>query len=118
MMDIESGGIGGAIGAAIAGAAVRIFGTRTERSDDRAQATAEWRELAEEAKSERRACEERARATEALVEEMRTRVNTIEGHYFALQAEHAECPQRIARLEQQVLSLERQSSPPDAAQQA
>lgn len=114
-MDIESGGIGGAIGAAIAGAAVRIFGTRQERSDDRAQATAEWRELAAEAKVERQACEDRARITEALVDEMRDRLTTIEGHYFALQLEHSECPQRIARLEEQVLSLERKSSPPKAA---
>jgi len=118
VMDIESGGIGAAVGVvttAVATAAVKIFGSRKERSDDRAAATAEWRTLAAEARKERQACEERATKTEALVEEMRATVSSIEGHYVALQIEHAACPVRIAELETRLHALERESEPPEAA---
>lgn len=117
-MDIESSGLGaiaGAVTTALAGAAVKLFGSRQERSDDRAAATAEWRTLAAEARAERQACEERAAKTEALVEEMRTTVSTIEGHYVALQIEHAQCPSRIGELETRLRQLERKSDPPEAA---
>lgn len=117
-MDIESSGLSalaGAVTTALAGAAVKLFGSKQERSDDRAAATAEWRKLADQARADLDKCSENTRRMDERIDQMRNTVATIEGHYVALQIEHATCPARIAELETKVRQLERKSDPPEAA---
>ena len=106
-MDFESTGIGAAAGVvvtAVSGALVKLLGTRSERADDRAAATAEWRELAAEARAERESCEERARRTEADLDTLRETVAELEISHAKLKAEHARCPERIAALESLIVA--------------
>ena len=117
-MDLESTGIGAALGVvttAITGAVVKVFGTKTERSDDRAAATAEWRELASKARADLDRCSEHARNMDAKIEDLRVSLSVIETNYVGLQVEHAQCPPRIAMLEARLQHLERDSEPPEAA---
>lgn len=107
-MDAESSGIGAAAGivaTAVTGAIVKIFGTKKERDDDRAAATAEWRDLAAKAREDLGTCEERARQTEADLASIRDTVAGLEARHVTLQEAHSRCPERIAHLETEVSAL-------------
>ena len=111
-MDAESSGIGalaGVVVTAITGAAVKLLGTRSERDASMAEAAEEWQKLANEARAEREACEERARKTDIELGDLRERLTgvevryaRVETRYEAVVEEHAKCHDRITRLEDEL----------------
>lgn len=109
MMDLESTGIGAAVGVAttaITGALVKLFGTRSERSDDRAAATAEWREIADRARHDLDECQRHRSETDSRLDDLRVTVSGLEISYATLQIEHEQCPRRIMELESRLSELE------------
>ena len=109
MVDFESTSIGAAVGVAttaITGALVKLLGTKGERSDDRAAATAEWREIADRARHDLDECQKHRESTDQKVDELRSTVSDLAISYATLKAEHEQCPRRIMELESRLSELE------------